>query len=295
MKTILITGASGLLGQYLSQSFATKYKVVGIYHSTTPKLPKNTESIQLDLANAVTLKEINQNIKPDFIIHTAGYTSVDDCELNPSTAFEQNVTYTKNVRDALEGLNTKLVLISTDHLFSGLRRNYSEESQVEPLNIYAQTKYQAEQETLKFNNSLVIRTNFYGGHTEKKMSFSTWIINELKQGKKINMFEDVYFTPISICGLAENLDLIINSNRSGIYNIVGSERLSKYEFALKLAETFNLPQSLITLNSINNFKLKAKRPKDMSLSSEKVINDLPGFQAENVSDGLKKIKSLNLI
>lgn len=295
MKTVIITGASGLLGQHLCQYFATNYKVVGLYNSTEPKFPEHIKTICVDLAQSSSLSTIIHQIKPDFLIHAAGYTSVDECELNPEIAKKQNVVCTRNICEAIKDLNTKLVLISTDHLFSGMQSNYSEDSIVGPLNIYAETKLNAELEVLKIENSLVIRTNFYGGHTTKKMSFSSWILDQLNQGKIIKMFDDVFFTPISICSLAENLELIINSPCLGIYNIAGSERLSKYAFALKLAEVFQLPQNLILKTSVNNFNFRAERPRDMSLSIAKIIKELDGFHPETVTEGLKKIKSFNLI
>lgn len=295
MNSVIITGASGLLGQFLCRYFAKKhYRVTGLYNTVKPNL-SNVNLLQLDLTNASSLKTLIQKDPPQFIIHTAGYTSVDECEVNPQIAHEQNVLCTKNICDALSGLNTKLIQISTDHLFSGTEANYTEESKVEPLNVYAQTKLLAEIEALKLSNSVIVRTNFYGGHTDKKMSFSSWIFKELNQGKKINMFDDVFFTPISICSLAENLDLIMNSELRGIYNVVGDERLSKYDFAVKLAEVFKLPTELISRTSVENLHLKAKRPRDMSLSISKIKKDLDGFKPENVHDGLEKIKKLNLI
>lgn len=295
MNSVIITGASGLLGQYLCRHFTAQYKVIGLYNTTTPALSSDIEAIQVNLSDSDVIKNLIHQIKPQFIIHTAGYTSVDECELNPQIAYEQNVTCTKNICDAVKGLNSKVILISTDHLFSGTESNYTEDSITTPLNTYALTKLQSEAEFNKIKNSVIIRTNFYGSHTHKKMSFSSWIYNELKQGRKINMFDDVYFTPISICSLATNIGLVMESGIDGIYNIAGSERLSKYAFAMKLAKIFQFPTQLISKTSVENFPLKAKRPKDMSLSISKISRDLIHFQPENVSEGLMKIKKLNLI
>ena len=293
MNTVIITGASSLLGQYLCQYFSQNFKVIGLYNTSVPTLP-NIKTEKIDLINNEAVKNIIEQYSPQFVIHTAGYTSVDECESNPQIAHEQNVICTKNICDAFAGYQIKLVQISTDHLFSGSEANYTEEAKVQPLNVYAVTKLQAEQESLKLSNSVIVRTNFYGGHTNKKMSFSSWIFNELKHGRKINMFDDVFFTPISICGLADNLEIIMNSNLNGIYNLVGEERLSKYEFALKLAKEFDLPADLILKTTVENLKLKAKSPHDMSLSTSKIKRDLVSFKPETVYEGLKKINNLKL-
>lgn len=295
MKTVIITGASGLLGQYLCQHFANEYKVIGLYHTSVPTMQKNLELIQINLLDANKVMELVTSIKPDFIIHTAGYTSVDECELNPEIAHDQNVVCTRNICCAINPEITKLMLISTDHLFSGDRKYYIESDKTEPLNIYAITKLNAEKEVLAINNALIVRTNFYGGKTSKKLSFSSWIIGELRNNRQINMFDDVYFTPISICGLAENIELLINTSLCGIYNVVGNERMSKYDFAILLASVFGLSTDLINKTTIKNIQLKAKRPNDMSLSIQKISHDLKSFRKESVVMGLQKIKSLNLI
>jgi dTDP-4-dehydrorhamnose reductase len=294
MGNIIITGASGLLGQYLCQHFSTRYHVIGFYNTSYVDAP-NVEFAQVDLTDAFATEKIIKTYQPNFVIHTAGCTSVEECENNPKLAHLLNVQCTKNICDALNGLETKFIHISTDHLFSGEERNYTETHPLSPLNVYAQTKYLAELEALKLKKSVSIRTNFYGGHTEKKQSFSSWIFDELSKNHTIKMFDDVFFTPISIFSLAKNIELLMNSHLKGIYNLAGNERLSKYEFSLKLAKIFGLNSNLIIQSKIQQLHLKAKRPSDMSLSIAKIVKDLPSFEAESVNEGLQKIKDLNLI
>ncbi|HND85640.1 MAG TPA: sugar nucleotide-binding protein, partial [Pseudobdellovibrionaceae bacterium] len=194
-----------------------------------------------------------------------------------------------------EGISSKLVQISTDHLFSGDESYYTEDSSVQPLNVYAQTKLVSEKIALKRPKSIVVRTNYYGGRSLKKESFSSWIINQLKKNQTISMFEDVYFTPISIKGLALNIERLMNSDLDGVYNVSGTQRLSKLEFAEILAEEFNFPKDLIRSSRINGAHLAARRPQDMSLSTRKISRDLPDFVEEDVRIGLRKIKDDNLI
>jgi dTDP-4-dehydrorhamnose reductase len=87
----------------------------------------------------------------------------------------------------------------------------------------------------------------------------------------------------------------MESKLYGIYNVVGSQRLSKFEFAKELAQFFDMNSSLIIKSNIENAHLKAPRPHDMSLSNEKIKKDLPEFQNENIIEGLKKIRSHQLI
>ena len=78
-----------------------------------------------------------------------------------------------------------------------------------------------------------------------RKSFSDWIIDSLKNNQKIHVFKDVYFTPVSIDFLIKSLVKIIDKNISGIINISSDKKISKYDFALKLAKKFKLNHKLI--------------------------------------------------
>lgn len=294
MKKLLITGASGLMGKYLIKDLAPHFNIVGTVNSHSASF-NDVVIEKIDLTDGAATKAFIEKHQPDCIIHTVALTSVDECEENPAKAHTINAGTTQNLIDAIKGSQTKFIYISTDHIFDGKETIYSEESPLSPLNIYAKTKIEGENVALTHKNSLVLRTNFYGGHTESKPSFSSWIYNELKAGKKINMFDDVFFSPISICAVSENLRLLASSSLTGIYNFVGNERLSKYDFGLKMAQLFDLPANLINPTSVEKLNLKAPRPKEMALTMDKLRRDLPGMVDESVTDGLLAIKEKHLI
>ncbi len=293
MKKVMITGCAGLLGQYLCKSFAEKYEVIGIYNQTHPQL-ENINLQKIDLNKTDEIKKAFDQHKPDFIINTAGLTSVDECERNPHLATQLNTLIPKNIVTCLENSSSKLIHISSDHLFAGDKEIYSEDSELFPLNIYAKTKIEGEYEIQKNTRSLILRTNFYGGHNNQKMSFSTWIYSELKKENPINIIDDVFFTPLSVHGFDRNIKLLMDSNLKGIYNLAGSERISKYDFAHKLAETFALSKKFIIKSKLENLNLKAKRPREMSLCTDKIKKDLPSFVSEDVYSGLSKIKEFHI-
>jgi len=295
MKQIIaITGSSGLLGQYLCRYFSDRYDVIALYNRSRPPETKCTFA-QIDLTHQADVKRFFSECKPHILIHTAGLTSVDKCEEMPELAYALNTKMIENIVEGLNPAKTRLVHISTDHLFEGDKHFYTESCKTHPINNYAKTKLEAEAITARHRNSLIIRTNFYGGKTSQKKSFSNWIYEELTAERKINLFNDVFFTPISVCSLGENIEHIMQSDLRGIYNIVGSERISKFTFAHMLANFFQLNSELIIQSKINQSSLRAPRPRDMSLSIEKIKKDLPKFTQESLSIGFSKIKSHNLI
>ena len=166
-QNIAITGSSGLLGQYLCSHFSKNYNVTALYHNSIPQSGAE-HSFRLDLTDSEATKSFFTKYQPDFLIHAAGLTSVDACEENQSLAFELNTKMAENVFHCLKPSKTRLIHISTDHLFAGEKSFYTETSDVHPINNYAKTKLQAEGIAASYDNSIIIRTNFYGGENHRQ-------------------------------------------------------------------------------------------------------------------------------
>ena len=216
-------------------------------------------------------------------------TRVEECEQRPRDAEHANAGLTRNVAIATHALGIKLVHISTDHLFSGSRSRMTEEELPEPLNVYARTKLQAEEWARMANpETLIVRTNFFGWGHLYRQSFSDWIITSLRSGRRITMFEDVYFTPILADSLALATHDVVANKASGVLNIVGDERLSKYDFAIRVAKRFGLPKTLVVRGKMDNPKPLVHRPHDMSLDNTKA-SGLLGRPVGKVDEFLEEL------
>ena len=246
-----------------------QFDVVLATHRRTVNLA-GTRSVMLDLESPVQLLRQLQTLEPKLVVHTAGMTSVDQCEQHPREAEHANANLTGNVASATYELGMQLIHISTDHLFSGSRPGVTEEEVPAPLNAYARTKLQAEEQVRQANpRALTVRTNFFGWGHLYRQSFSDWIIASLRSGRRIVMYEDVYFTPILADRLALAAHAVAAEGTSGVLNITGDERLSKYDFALRLAGRFGLPASLVVRGRMEQTNAPARRPHDMSLDNTK--------------------------
>lgn len=284
-KKLLITGVSGLLGNNLALSFRNKYEVTGLYHSH-PVHIGGVKTLPCDLLSAPWLREFCRSLKPDIVIHCASLTNVDTCELNPELARKTNVDGTRNLLESLSCPNVKIVFISTDLVYNGHKGHYSEEDPVHPPNVYGITKYEAEREVLKKENSLILRTNIFGWNIEDKFSLTEWIYHELAGGKIIQGFKDVFFSTIYTFELAKIIGLAIEKDLNGIYNCGGSSFLSKYEFARLIAKKFGLNEELIRPISIDSFALRAKRAKNLSLNINKLAQALD-FLPPTIEDSIE--------
>jgi dTDP-4-dehydrorhamnose reductase len=267
---LFISGISGLLGINLALQASDNFRVSGCYRTHPIEIP-GSQTVCLDLCDLEATEKTLTELAPDLIIHTAGLTNVEQCESDPELAHRSHVDTTRNVAMVAKKLQTKLVHISTDHLFDGespLRREIDPPS---PINVYARTKLLAEQAALEIcPDALVVRTNFFGWGTSIKSSFSDWILHGLKGGQDLTMFTDVYFTPILINSLVDTIFQLALRNASGIFNVASGQRVSKFEFAQRVAKVFQLPEEQVRPISVGSFSFNARRPRDMSLDVRKV-------------------------
>ena len=288
-KTILMTGGSGLLSTNWALSIRDEYKVTLLLHQKKISLlGVNTEIVSLSsLEECLSVLEKHQ---PDIVIHTAGLANVEECESNPNLAQTVNVDLAKNIATACSNQGVKLVHISTDHLFLGDQEFSTEESVTNPVNNYAKSKLLGEQQVLEnCKDALVIRTNFFGWGTSYRQSFSDFILSKLRSGKSLDLFQDVFFSPILIDNLSSKVHQLIDLKSTGLFNIVSSERISKYDFGIKLANCFNLDTSLINKISVDDKPNLVKRPKDMSLSNTKLRQTLD-CKIASLDDQLQTLK-----
>ena len=288
-EDILITGGSGLLALNWALTIKEKFNVTLGLHDRKINL-KDTRSILLDLDSKEALTQALEALQPQLVIHAAGLTSIEQCESNPTLAKYINVDLTKNLATVCSKLNIPMVYVSTDHLFSGNESLIDEDFPVSPLNVYAKTKVEAEacvQNT--YPEALIIRTNFYAWGTSYRQSFSDVIINNLRAGKRVSLFKDIYYTPMLVEPLVDAVHELVQKKAQGIFNVVGDDSISKYDFGLKIAKEFNLDNSLIEDGKIIDKPSLVNRPHDMSLSNQKVSNFL-GRKMGGLDAHISKLK-----
>ena len=268
MENVIITGGSGLLA--LNWAFFKKKdtQITLLLHNRKVFVG-GVNSIFINLESEIEIHEFLSKKQECVVIHCAALTNVNYCEKNSSAAFETNVFISKRLAKVCYKLGIKFVHISSDHLFSGLNLFSTEQSEISPLNVYGASKAKAEKEVLKNNpESLIIRTNFFGWGTSYRTSFSDFLIIALREKKKIALFTDIFYTPIYAKNLIEFVHMLINSNYKGIFNIVGSERVSKYEFGKMIFNNFSGNMNLITKVRYEEEVNSIQRPSDMSLSNK---------------------------
>ena len=269
MKKIFITGSAGQLGQALLNLFKSRYEIISTSRSTY-----NKTDYFLDITDPILTKDLIATISPDIIINLAALTDVDLCEKKPELANSINFHGVQNLVNAFNG---PIIHLSTDYVFDGAKGQYSEEDATNPINEYGRTKLEGEQYLAKnSNDSLIIRTNvLYDYASNSNASFLNWIVHSLNDEKVINVVDDQINNPTWTMSLAIVIDRAIQTELNGFIHWGDADWISRYEFALKIAESFNLKKDLIEPIKTAELKQTAIRPLKGGLSTiyaEKILN-----------------------
>ena len=140
---LLITGVSGLLGNNLAHYFKDKYEVLGLY-SSHPVVIRGVRTERCNLLYDNSIRKIISDFNPSIIIHCASLTNIDQCEGDKNLTEKINIGSTKNIVETIANKDIKLVYISTDSVYNGIKGDFSEDDEINPLNYYGLSKYEGE-------------------------------------------------------------------------------------------------------------------------------------------------------
>jgi len=290
MKSLLITGGSGLLGSAVVRQAIGRFKVLSTYQKN-PIYLEGAEFIHADLLNEKDLRTLSLT-KPEIIVHCAALTDVDYCESHPDQAHAQNVQASINVAEMARSIDSYLIQISTDGIFNGEKGFYSENDPPNPINTYGKSKLEAERKVLEtYDHSCILRTNIFGWNPTAKKSMAEWMIGVLEKDQVLSAFKDVVISPVLTNDLAEILFELCLLEHEGTIHVGSRDSCSKFQFAHKIAETFELNRENIKPISVDELHLVARRPKNTSLNVHR-ISALLGREMPSVLDGIQKMKQL---
>ena len=275
MTRLLITGASGLLGLNLAlNAHALGYDVVG-WANDSFMLHAQFPVLQVNLLETAQIQGRIAEINPSLIIHCAALASLEGSEADPELAKRLNAEVPGEIAKVAFEHDIKMIHISTDAVFDGKQGGYTEDDAPSPMNVYAQTKLEGEYAVSSTNKKAIIaRVNFYGWSLSGKRSLAEFFYNNLAQNITVNGFKDVFFCPLYTRQLGETLFEMAGKGLSGLYHVLSSEVLSKFEFGVKLARKFGFDDQLVNPISLNESGLTITRSPNMTLSVEKLQRDL---------------------
>lgn len=276
--SILVTGASGFLGEKIYHTLKRDYKVEGIKGSRSDK-----PYTMVDLTNKKETAAYVELKKPKVIVHTAGIADPEQCMSNKENAYAVNVTAVRNLTEICAEHNIKLIHISTDYVFDGNKTEpYSHLDERRPCNYYGETKKEAEDIVREYENSLIVRIPIIYGYNDEydKETFPVHVVRQLMRHHELYLDNQQIRYPVLIDTIAIAVSKAIS--KTGIIHITSSQPVTKYEWAQIIAEEFSLDKALIHEKQHNEL---ADRPKHVKLDvTEK------DYSVMDVSDGTRVLR-----
>ncbi len=272
---IAIIGGTGLLGSNLLKLYS-KYDIKSFSREQSYNINR-LKNFTIDFNYLED--ELNKSFivwRPDIIINTIAIVNLQECEDDYHTANYINCEIAVKLAKISKQYNSYFIHISTDHYYNDEHKIHDENTHVTLLNNYAKTKYNAEQEIVKYNKeSLIVRTNIIGFRRRTAKSFFEWLLISLEQQKAIKLYTNFFTSPISVKELGQILIKCHEKNLIGIYNISSGEVIDKYSFGIKTANKFEYTIKNITKCEINNDdSSRLKRALTLGLDTSKIENAL---------------------
>jgi len=261
MRTLVI-GATGQLGQDLLRVYGEG--ATGLGHQ------------EVDVTDGVAVAAVVRELRPDWVLNTAAFHRVDDCELNPTLSFAVNATGAANVARAAAEIGAGVVFFSTDYVFGGVGRErgrpHTEGELPDPLNVYGVSKWAGERLVEQANpRHLVVRTaGLYGTATSRKgWTFPELMLNKARSDGRLKVVDDQALSPTNTADLAEAVKALTERDASGLFHLTNEGECSWYEFAKATIELAGVGVPIEPIASSHSGR-RAVRPPYSALASARL-------------------------
>lgn len=245
--TILVTGASGMLGRALRETLNDSYPFVGVSKRGLEG------SIACDLAEEASARRLFEQNKPDLVINTAAYSDVDGCERDPKLAFESNAVIPKVLSKLCSEKKIPWIHVSTEYVFSGKKGapSYLESDEALPKSIYGMTKWAGEYHArASLAPAAVIRTSWLFG-APKTGNFVNDITERMKKESVVSVLDNQTDSPTSVKDLsqalrktAEFLLALIQKNPdkrwNEVFHVCNSGSATHFDMAVQIRDLLGL-------------------------------------------------------
>jgi dTDP-4-dehydrorhamnose reductase len=280
MQRIFITGSDGMLGSDIVRELRKK-KEYQLICSTIA---------DIDITELRAVMNVLLRARPDVLIHTAGYTGVDRAERERELCFAINAEGTKNLAFFCREMDVHMIYISTDYVFDGKKKKpYVETDPPHPINIYGASKLKGEEyvQTL-LTNYKIIRTSWLSGlHGIHGKNFVETILSAASRQSRLSVVNDQIGKPTFTFYLAQQIELMLSINASGIFHVTNDGVCSWYEFAKRIIELSQTPNVTIKPITSQEFRSLAKRPANSALENAR-LQELKIPMLPHWEEGLKE-------
>ena len=267
MTTVLIIGATGMLGQALTaEARARGYDVIGAARSGA--------DLALDITDDSMVESAVADAAPDLVVNCAAMIGIDECDRDPALAWRTNARAVSVLANACRAAGAKLVQISTEHYYTGDGRALHDEAASPTfVNDYARTKYAGEAFALGNRDALVLRTNIAGFRGwEGRPTLVEWITKAAVGGAAVTLFDDAVGCTIDVRAASRATFDLCDKGAVGIYNLGSREVFTKGDFLCAVAEAIGHPLANPSRGTIR--ALDARRAESLGIDVAKAERTL---------------------
>jgi dTDP-4-dehydrorhamnose reductase len=259
---VAVIGSTGQLGQDLMRVFGED--ATGFAHE------------DLDVTDEASVAAAIGSLKPDWVLNTAAFHRVDDCEVDPTHTFAVNATGALNVARAAADVESGVVFYSTDYVFGGEERErdhpYEEAENPAPLSVYGASKVAGEQLVMQANpRHLVVRSaGLYGTATSRKgWTFPELMLNKARTEGSVRVVTDQVLSPTFTADLARKTKELVEHDARGLFHLTNEGECSWFEFAKGAFDLAGVKAEMEPIDSAQ-FQQRARRPSYSALTTTRL-------------------------
>ncbi len=279
MKVVVI-GAAGQLGGDLCDVLGDR--AVPVTHG------------EVDVADPLGLLALLREVRPDWVVNTAAFHQVDQCELDPDRAFRVNAVGARNVARAAAEAGARTCFVSTDYVYGGSvprpARPWTESDPPSPVNVYGTSKLAGEELVRQVQpGALVVRSaGLYGVRgSGKGWTFPRLMLHLAETRGSVRVVDDQVLSPTYTADLAEAIVALMEEGAEGLFHVVNEGACSWYEFARATFETAGVEVDLSPQSTAEAGR-RAARPAWSALASERLPRRLRPWR-EALAEYLERI------
>jgi len=269
MKKILVLGGSSYVGRSLIAKMDL-CSIIFTYNKT-----KVVGGIKFD-STVDSIEEIVDLHKVSSVVILLGDTNPDTCVEDVEKSENLNVHSVKRIVNILSLYDIDVIFASSEFVYDGEKGNYIELDCANPILLYGKQKLEIEKYIKKnIAKYTILRfAKIYGDQLSDKTLFTSWI-KLIEDNSSIVCADDQYFSPVHINNVIDAILFAINNKMQGVFNLSGPVRRSRMELLQILICEINKVKAcnISTIPcSIDDFNLKERRPKDVSMNPSKLVS-----------------------
>lgn len=281
---ILVTGCNPLGCRLVDAMSAELAKGACDHHC--PEMPRGW--LTYDAMSQESITQLVEEQHPSVIVLTEENNSLSYCEQHRKDAMEYNTRSVRFFTEAAKKVGARVVYRSTPFVFDGRKPGglYTEKDQVNPINVYGETKLMGEVHVDKVPGFLIVRLGeLYGPYED---NFANYVKDLMSWGEKVDLAKDMFFSPVYIDDAVSAIRMLAVNDMAGFFNIAGPERISHYDFGRRIAAKFGISEEFAVPKSAGDMGLTVPMPRDTSLDISKLS---PLMKVKGIDEGLAAMKT----